>query len=73
MRECKRDAASPPESAVRGWTRRGACVRTSNVQASSLPYDGSRTSNVQTSGRPSADMARRVRADEQRADEQPAL
>ena len=48
-------------------------MRTSNVQASSLPYDGSRTSNVQTSGRPSADMARRVRADEQRADEQPAL
>ena len=48
-------------------------MRTSNVQTSSLPYDGSRTSNVQTSSRPSADMARRVRADEQRADEQPAL
>ena len=63
MRECKRDAASPPESAV----------RTSNVQTSSLPYDGSRTSNVRTSSRPSADMARRVRADEQRAGEQPAL
>ena len=48
-------------------------MRTSNVQTSSLPYDGSRTSNVQTSSRLSADMARRVRADEQRADEQPAL